>query len=671
MANGNQVATAYIQLIPTAKDFKMNIEKACGSDVEKSGTSLGSMIGSKLKIAMAASVAGLGMIIGKSLNEGAELEQSLGGIETLFKDSAQKMKNLAANAYQSAGLSANEYMQQVTMFSASLLQSLKGDTAKATNYANRAIIDMSDNANKMGTDISLIQNAYQGFAKANYTMLDNLRLGYGGTKTEMARLISDASKMKNVQKELNLTVKDGDLSFGNIVNAISVMQKNLGITGTTAKEASETLSGSFQMMSASWKNFLGQMSLGNGELGEQYYSLVDTVGTFSKNLFRMIGQFVKQIPDLMSLVIEDLSTLGMDALMNFTEGFMGNSSNFMDNLLSFILEIGQNLAKSAPMLIEKGFKMLTNLVDGIINALPVMIQKIPLIVSTFARIITDNMPIILMKGAELLFRFIKGIVSAIPTLIANMPQIIRAIWDTIMAVNWWNLGKNLLTGFTNGIGGMLGSVKTKAKEIYESIWSKLSNLPSTLWELGKKMLSKMSSSIYESMSALSKAVKGIPNTIINTLKSLPSKMLSIGKDLVRGLWNGISDMTSWIVNKVKGFGSSVLNGIKDFFGIHSPSKVFEEEVGLMLPYGMANGVEDGIGRVNKAMEHLKSSAMLDIASDMRITTQTSSEYEKISYLEKIIQVLILILNKEDKEIVLNANNREIARYLREMGVVFE
>lgn len=238
-------------------DTKIN-EKGFNDGISKLG-SLGksglSIVSKAMTGAIAAVGTGAAAIIKSSLGVVANMEQQVGGVETLFKDSANTVIANANKAYKTAGMSANNYMETVTSFSASLLQSLGGDTAKAASYADRAIVDMSDNANKMGTNMRDIQNAYQGFAKQNYTMLDNLKLGYGGTQEEMKRLISDASKMTDVQKELGVTVDASSLSFGNIVNAISVVQKQMGITGTTSKEAATTIEGSVNSAKAAWENF--------------------------------------------------------------------------------------------------------------------------------------------------------------------------------------------------------------------------------------------------------------------------------------------------------------------------------------------------------------------------------------------------------------------------------
>ena len=245
--------------------------------------------------------------VGKqAISNYAEYEQLVGGVETLFKDSADQVIKYSETAYKTAGLSANDYMSTITSFSASLLQSLDGDTKKAVEYSNRAITDMADNANKMGTNISMIQNAYQGFAKQNYTMLDNLKLGYGGTKTEMQRLISDASKLTEVQKELNVTVKDGDISFGNIVNAISVVQKQMGIMGTTSKEADSTIQGSLNSMKSAWQNLLTGVADDTQDMKKLTRNFVDSVSTSAKNLVPRIKQSVDGIKKLINSIVKEV-----------------------------------------------------------------------------------------------------------------------------------------------------------------------------------------------------------------------------------------------------------------------------------------------------------------------------------------------------------------------------
>lgn len=316
-----ELAKAYVQIVPSAKGISGAISEELGGEATKAGKSAGLNIAGAIKGAIAA--AGIGTAIKSALEEGAALQQSIGGIETLFKDSADTVKEYATEAYKTAGLSANDYMQQVTSFSASLLQSLGGDTGKAAESANAAIIAMADNANKMGTDMQSIQNAYQGFAKQNYTMLDNLKLGYGGTKKEMERLIADASQMTDVQRKLNVTVKDGDMSFNNIINSILVMQEKLGIAGATAEEAEKTFTGSFAAMQSAAKNLLGNLTLGE-DIGPSLNALLESTKTFLVgNLFPMIGNIV-------SGLIKEIFGPDSDMVLTIFSG--------IGEALSFVLE---------------------------------------------------------------------------------------------------------------------------------------------------------------------------------------------------------------------------------------------------------------------------------------------------------------------------------------------
>ena len=295
-----ELGKAYVQIIPSAKGISGMIQKEMGGEVASAGVSAGESLGSKMVGALKAVVvaAGIGKVIGAALSEGAALQQSLGGIDTLFKASAEKVKSFANEAYKTTGLSANAYMENVTGFSASLLQSLGGDTDKAADIANMAMIDMSDNANKMGTSMDSIQVAYQGFAKQNYTMLDNLKLGYGGTKQEMQRLLADAEKLTGVKYDIN--------NLSDVYSAIHAIQENLDITGTTAKEAASTFSGSFESMKAAAQNVLGKIAIGENIL-PSLRALLDTTSTFLFNNFLpMLGNIFSGLGVLLSEGISDV-----------------------------------------------------------------------------------------------------------------------------------------------------------------------------------------------------------------------------------------------------------------------------------------------------------------------------------------------------------------------------
>ena len=363
-------------------DTKIN-EKGFNDGISKLG-SLGksglSIISKAMTGAIAAVGTGAAAIIKSSLGVVANMEQQVGGVETLFKDSANTVIDNANRAYKTAGMSANNYMETVTSFSASLLQSLGGDTAKAASYADRAIVDMSDNANKMGTNMRDIQNAYQGFAKQNYTMLDNLKLGYGGTQEEMKRLISDASKMTDVQKELGVTVDASSLSFGNIVNAISVVQKQLGITGTTSKEAATTIEGSVNSAKAAWENFEAGVISAN--------DLVETFWTAAQNIFTNLGQI---IPRLGKTGMDVVSALAgkIGGAVPQVKGFTDSISKLANELKGMngdqLLNLGKMavvIAGSAPALAVFGkgienVKTATEGFDGIVDGITSSIIKIP------------------------------------------------------------------------------------------------------------------------------------------------------------------------------------------------------------------------------------------------------------------------------------------------------
>ena len=338
---GTTLGTAYVQIVPSARGIQGSLQKAVGGEADAAGIKAGSSMAGRIKGALLK--AGIGVAIGagikKSIEEGAKLEQSIGGIQTLFKDSADDMIKNANRAYKTAGISANKYMEQATSFSASLLQSTGGDTQKAAKAADQAIIDMSDNANKMGSNITDIQNAYQGFAKQNYTMLDNLKLGYGGTKTEMERLLADASKISGQKYDIS--------NLSDVYEAIHVMQGELGITGTTAEEAASTLSGSFASMKAAADNFLGSLAIGQN-VGPAMAGLAQSAATFLfKNLMPALGNIFKSLPTAIGTFISTglpiVKQAGMDLINSITGG--ADAAQFGD-------KIGQIIIKNAPKVIS-------------------------------------------------------------------------------------------------------------------------------------------------------------------------------------------------------------------------------------------------------------------------------------------------------------------------------
>lgn len=351
MAEGTKLADAYVQIIPISEGITGRIKdlfKDLPDEGDKAGDKTGSSFASKLKKAVAA--AGVGAAISKvvtsAFTEGAALEQSLGGVETLFKKHADIVKKNAQDAYKTAGVSANEYMENVTSFSASLLTSLGGDTQKAAEVAHTAMVDMSDNANKFGSDMQSIQNAYQGFAKQNYTMLDNLKLGYGGTKSEMERLLQDAQKLSGVEYNID--------NLSDVYNAIHTIQQNLDITGTTAKEASTTFSGSFASMKAAAKNFLGVLTAG-GDADKAFNDLLGSADTFFDNVKRLAKSFLSQSVQVFDTAVGQLfEKMGVDA--ENIEGVIEGVHNALKSITAAIVTF---IAVSKVSAVTKSFEGLT------------------------------------------------------------------------------------------------------------------------------------------------------------------------------------------------------------------------------------------------------------------------------------------------------------------------
>lgn len=570
MPNNNTVARAYVQIVPSAEGIKGSITSALGGEASSAGSQLGSILSTGIKGAVVAGVAGLGAIIGGALTEGGALQQSLGGVETLFKDSAGQVIAAANEAYRTAGVSANSYMEQVTSFSATLLQGLGGDTAAAASYADKAIVQMSDNANKMGTSMESIQYAYQGFAKDNYTMLDNLKLGYGGTQAEMARLINDSGVLGDSIEVTAETVKD--VPFSSIIDAIQVIQDNLGITGTTAKEAATTLTGSFASVKAALSNVLAGLALGQ-DLGPALNALSSTLSTFlSGNLIPALYNILSALPGALvtfistlgpqlaaglSTIVPQMMTTGAQMLQSLSAGLAQGIPNFLAQALPMLLQFTENLRANFSNIVDAGIDLLLNFVQGIANGLPTLIEYIPTIISNIAGLINDNAPKILQAGIQIIVTLVKGLINAIPTIIANIPQIIGAIVDTITAFNWINLGATVIKTLGNGLLSMANGLK--------------GFMESTL------------------------------SGAIDYLKSLPKQALQWGKDMLDGFIQGIVGSVGGVINAVKDVGSEIASYLHFSRPDVGPLRNYETWMPDMLT-GMAQSIRANLYRITDAMD---------------------------------------------------------------------
>ena len=482
MADKIEMAKAYVQIVPSAEGIRSALTDIFDEETdglgEKTGQSIGAQLVGTIKKVVAA--AGIGKIISESINMGGALQQSLGGIETLFKDSADTVKQYAAQAYKTVGLSANDYMEQTTSFAASLLSSVSNDTQAAADLANMAMVDMADNSNKMGTDMQDIQNAYQGFAKQNYTMLDNLKLGYGGTQAEMQRLLNDASKLSGVKYDLG--------NLADMYSAIHVIQKEMDITGTTAKEASTTLTGSFAAMKAAAQNVLGNWSTG-ADLTAPLQALTDTAQTYLVgNLLPMIGNVLQGIPQVIYGLVPEVVQTGTELLGSLAQGFTQGIPDFLANALPQLLSFTEELRANAGQFVDAGLNLITQLLNGLISGLPDLIAYVPDIIINICGVINDNMPKILGEGVSIIVQLIVGIVQAVPSLLANWKKILQAVLSVISAVNWLNIGKSILTGVANGVKSMGSSMLNAFKCGFSSALSWIKNLPSQAVQWGKNLI---------------------------------------------------------------------------------------------------------------------------------------------------------------------------------------
>lgn len=482
MPDGIELAKAYVQIVPSAEGIQGKITEALGGEPAAAGDAAGQSLGAQLvgTLKKVIAAAGIGKIISESINLGGALQQSLGGVETLFKDSADTVKAYAAQAYKTVGLSANDYMEQTTSFAASLLSSVSQDTQAAADLANMAMVDMADNSNKMGTSMQDIQNAYQGFAKQNYTMLDNLKLGYGGTQAEMQRLLKDAEKLSGMHYDLG--------NLADMYSAIHIIQQEMDITGTTAKEAATTLTGSFAAMKAAAENVMGNWSTG-ADLTEPLQALADTAQTFLvDNLLPMIGNVLAGIPEIVYSLVPELLQTGTELISSLAQGFTEGIPEFFSTALPQLLAFTDQLRDNAASFVDAGLNLITQLLNGLIAGLPDLIAYVPDIIINICGIINDNMPKILAEGVSIILQLVVGIVKAVPDLLANWKKILQAVLSVISAINWLNIGKNILTGVANGVKSMGSSMLNAFKGGFSSALNWIKSLPSQAVQWGKNLI---------------------------------------------------------------------------------------------------------------------------------------------------------------------------------------
>ena len=541
-------------------DLGNETRKAGNATDETSGkfSKLGEVAKGAAKVALAAvgaTAAAVGALVKQAVESYAEYEQLVGGVDTLFGSASAEVQKKADNAYKTAGMSANEYMETVTGFSASLIQSLGGDTEKAAKYADMAITDMSDNANKMGTDMSLIQNAYQGFAKQNYTMLDNLKLGYGGTKEEMERLLKDASKISGIKYDIS--------SYADIVDAIHVVQTEMGITGTTAKEASTTIQGSISSMKSAWQNLLTGLADENADLDGLVTNMIESVGTVVENVLPKISVAAEGIVSIIQNLIPQIPPLIEQLLPPLLEGAL----SLIQGLVTILPEITSTITG-----------MLPSVLTSLVGMTPEILTAILTIITELLNSITGMLPTIVEAIMQVVPELITSLVAAIPQLFEAAIQFLLAIVEAVPTI---------ITSLVDALPLIVSTI----------ISTLLSNLP-MLQNAAFQLFFGIIKAIPEIIVALSKEVPNIIKGITDGLvKGIP-ELVKTGGNMLKGLFDGLLDITA-IGNAVKKLFNGIVGGLKEKFGIHSPSKVMADIIGKNLALGIGSGFEKNIGAVNR------------------------------------------------------------------------
>lgn len=663
------VGSAYVSLMPSMDGFASKIGKEFGSQGNAAGKAFGDSmtvgidggakkssgiltgLGTVAKGAATAAVAGFTALTGAvtaiggaALSAYADYEQLVGGVDTLFGSASQTLQGYAAEAYKTCGMSANQYMTQATSFAASLVSSCSGDVAKAADYANMAMGDMSDNVNKMGSDMTDVQNAYQGFAKQNYTMLDNLKLGYGGTQAEMKRLIADANKLRQEQgKNADLTID----SYADVVEAIHTVQENMGITGTTAKEAATTISGSIGMAKAAWENFITGLGRDDVDFSQLTQQLLESIGAVATNVAPRVAQIGQGIVTAFPVVLSGLGTVlapvvsealstawniavntlagigihlptvdssqmlsGINAAMDAAKLLLTDPAAFLEKGNQLVQSVGSGIRAGVPQIVSEGLNILTSLsqafltgfpqivsmggqlvlslVQGLMDSLPSIIEQGPQIVSNIANGISAAAGVLLDTGLQIIVAIGTGLVNAVPTLLANIPQILQAVWDAFVAYQWVTLGGTLVTSIGEGIAALGSQIPTKLKGFFDQAVNHAGEFVSNMAAKGLQAGSDFLLNIAAALSQMPGRVAGWFSEIIFNAASLVSSLGAKASAAGQGFLSGIQGGFNAAVSFVASIPGRVIGAIGDLGGLLVNS-------GRSLINGFTQGIQNAIG----------------------------------------------------------------------------
>lgn len=653
---------AYVQIVPSATGIKGQIENAMSGDANSAAKTIGSGMGGKIVAAIkgAIAAAGFGKIIADAFNASAELQQNVGGIEKIYGDAADTVAKNAQNAFKTAQISANQYMGLATTFGASLLKSTGGDTQKAADQTEKAIRQISDNYNTFGGDIENLKQAYNNFARGQFTMLDNLKLGYSGSKEGMQELLKDAEAISGVHYDIN--------NFSDIVDAIDVVQEHLNIAGTSAKEAGSTLEGSMNMLKGSWANVMSTIGMsGKKEAEEMGFiwkdaldGLVESLGTFVQNAipalqgimealpqviatmltkglpmlvdggFKIVSSLIsgltkaiptlvqegpKMIQSILTSIVNGLPQLiagGAQLITAIANGLITGLPQLSLQISQLVPKLVQGLAESGTQLIQAGLGLILALSMGLIQAIPSLVAMVPTIVQTLTSFFIENAVTIVTAGLQISMALLQGIMQALPTILAALPQIFTAMQGSFTGFDWATVGSTVIQLIVNGIQMLFQMLPDILRLIAETG----ANLIKSIDWVG--LGSTVINFIVRGISAL---VRNIPDTLrsiaTSALQVVSSiNWLGLGGDIVRGIASGVARLGYVLFDSLRNLAANALASAKNFLGIGSPSKVFAKEIGKWIPPGIAIGVEGNLDPVKTAMDELSNVTTAQYAAEV-------------------------------------------------------
>ncbi len=634
------IATAYVQIEPTFNGVAGKLKKELGDETEKQGKEAGgkfgsgfaSVIGTAGKVMAGAVAAGASVasgIVASATESYSEYEQLVGGVETLFGDSANQVIGNAEQAFKTAGLSMNDYMETSIQSAASLINSLGGDQAEAARLMDMSITDMADNVNKMGTSMEGVQNAYRGFSRGNFTMLDNLALGFAGTKEGMQELLDKAQDISGVKYDIS--------SYADIVQAIHVVQDEMGITGTTSREASETIQGSLSAMESAWDNLLTGLGDKDADLSKMIDNLVGSAETFLQNMMPVAEQaltgistlvanlapvLAEKIPGLLQSVLPMLLTSGVQIIETLGQGILQAIPALMPTITDLIIQLANMLIELLPQLIEIGFQVILSLALGIAEALPELVPTIIDVVLSISLYLLENIDILIDAAGQLIIGLAVGLVNAIPILIEKVPLILDALAQAFITA-----GAKLLE-----VGKELINIIKKAIDTYGPILS--AKAQQLIADIKAKMMEKVKA------------------------------FIDIGKNIVEGIKKGISNawesFTKWVLGLLDG----MVDNIVKFFKIGSPSKLMADKVGQWIPAGVAEGIQNGMGVLDDTIANMNSE-MLETAINPTVMStympSTTEQSDPLTELMGLLRTYLPQIADADTNVVLEGDADRLFR----------